>query len=71
MNDEKKVSLLFPCPNCSEPTSQLRDKVQLKKALEEGQIDLYHIRCDHSWTKELESHEKTNIADLIEREFQI
>ena len=69
MNDEKKVSLLFICPNCSDLTSQLRDKIQLEKALEEGKIDLYHIICDQSWTQELEPHEKTNIADLIEREF--
>jgi len=69
MNDEKKVSLSFPCPNCLEPTAQLRGRIQLEKALEEGKIDLYHILCNHSWTQELEPHHKTNIADLIEREF--
>lgn len=71
MNDKKKVSLSFHCPKCSERTSQLRDKIELKNALEEGKMDLYHIRCNHIWTHELEPHEKTNIADLIEREFQV
>jgi len=70
MNDEKKVSLPFDCPNCSEPTVQLRGKTQLEKALEEGKMDLYHIRCNHSWTYVLEPHEKTNIAEMIERDFQ-
>jgi len=69
MNDEKKVSLLFHCPKCLESTSQLRSKIELEKILEEGKIDLYHIPCDHSWTQELEPHEKINIAGLIERVF--
>jgi len=69
MNDEKKVSLLFHCPHCSETTSQPRSKTELEKILEEGKIDLYHIPCDHSWTQELEPHEKTNIADLIKSVF--
>lgn len=71
MNDEKKVSLYFRCPNCSEPTSQLRDQIQLEKILEEGEIDLYHILCDHTWKQELGPGEKTNLAGLIEREFQV
>ncbi len=69
MNDEKKVSLLFHCPNCSETTAQPRSKIELEKILEEGKIDLYHIPCDHSWAQELEPHEKINIADLIKSVF--
>ena len=69
MNDEKKVSLLFHCPNCSDRTRQSRSKIELEKVLEEGKIDLYHIPCNQRWTQELEPHEKINIVNLIKSVF--
>ena len=65
MEDEKKALLAFPCPNCSEMTSPAYTKRQLETALEEGDLPVYHIKCDHSWKQKLSPQEMIKLkSDL-------
>jgi len=69
MDDEKTVILTFQCPGCSETASPSYTKRQLEAALEVGEINVYHSKCDHHWKQKLVSDDRTRIKKTIERDF--
>lgn len=65
MDDEKRVMLTFQCQGCSGIASPSYTKRQLEAALEVGEIDVYHIICDHHWKLKLEPQYRENLKKFI------
>lgn len=63
----KEVTLVFPCPNCSETASPSYTGRELEIALEAGELPVYHITCDHSWKHKLSSQETVHLKTALDK----
>ena len=66
MEDEKRAVLVFPCPNCNGMASPMYTKRELETAIEEGELDVGHIMCFHSWKLKLTPEQKMNLKKALD-----
>lgn len=59
----KMLSFASPCPKCKKLAHQQYETDELKRLLEQDEVNLYCITCDHFWKPN--PSEKSNIANLI------
>ncbi len=64
MEDDRRISIGFECPECHEPAErQLRDS-EIEMALEVGEIDFACIKCNHLWKEKLKPQHRENLKKI-------